>query len=139
MTEPKFPLGVDLMDDDHAHIEEMLAGAAKAPDDALHAMLRACRDEIAAHFLREEALMRNMSVPVLACHIAQHNRLIEDMDNVLGSVVEPARLRPYLSRDLPNLIMAHIASVDQVSARFIHGDLPPGMVDTLRLPEEPAA
>lgn len=137
MTEAKFPLGVDLMDDDHACIEAMLAEAATAADNALAPRLKDCRDEIAAHFAREETLMREKNVPVLACHLAQHNRLIEDVDAVLAAAPAPERLRAYISRDLPNLIMAHIASVDQISARFLNGDLPPGMVENLRLPEEP--
>lgn len=135
MTVTRFPLGVPLMDDDHASIEAMLATAADAPDDCLQGQLWACRTEIAAHFRREEALMRERGVPVLACHVAQHARLIEDIDSVLAAPALPDRLRTYLARDLPNLVMAHIASVDQVSARFINGDLPAGMVDALRLGE----
>lgn len=139
MSHPKFPLGVDLMDDDHTRIEEMLAEAALIADAALPGHLAACRAEIAEHFAREEALMRAHAVPVLACHIAQHNRLVADIDATIAATKgNIPTLRMYLMRDLPNLIMAHIASVDQISARFLAGDLPAAMVANLRLPEETA-
>jgi len=138
MSEPHFPLGVELMDDDHAAIETMLETAATAPDDQLRDRLVACRDEIAAHFAREEHLMAGAGLPVLACHKAQHRRLIEDVEAVLAETPVAARLRDYLGRDLPNLIMAHIASVDQMAARFLNGDLPMEMIERLRIAEENA-
>jgi len=136
MGEPKFPLGVDLMDADHARIEEMLAGAPAVGDGELAGYLARCRDEIAGHFAREEELMRHAGVPVLACHIAQHRGLIAAIDTMLTDAPDTIRLRLFIERDLPNLVMAHIASVDQVSARFIKGELPAAMTDRLRLPEE---
>lgn len=136
MSEPKFPLGVDLMDDDHARVEAMLAGAPAVADGELSDYLARCREEIAGHFAREEELMQRAGVPVLACHIAQHRSLIDAIDAVLMHASGHARLREFAERDLPNLVMAHIASVDQVSARFIKGELPSAMTERLRLPVE---
>lgn len=142
MSDPKFPLGVPLMDDDHAHLEELMAGAAGLDDTALAAFLDTVREEIAGHFSREETLMREARVPVLECHVAQHARLIEEIDSVRAraraeAIPTPA-LRAFLVRDVPNLVMAHIASVDQISARFLTGTLDSAMVSRLRLPEEAA-
>lgn len=139
MAEPHFPLGVELMDDDHARLEQMLAEAAVAPDAGLAAALKAVRAEMADHFAREEALMRDAAVPVYACHVAQHSRILEDIDGALDAAPDLSRLRAFTSAELPNLLMSHIASVDQISARFLTGDLDPGMVAQLRLPQEPAA
>lgn len=138
MSEPKFPLGVSLMDEDHAHLEELFEQAAGIPDGDLLDFLKHCRDEIAAHFVREEALMTAQNVPVLHCHIAQHRRLVEDIDAVIvqGALSSAQFLRTYLVRDVPNLVMAHVASVDQVTAHFLRGDLDPKMVEALRLPQE---
>lgn len=140
MSQPHFALGVPLMDEDHAHLEALLAGVGAVPDTGLYAFLELCRSEIAAHFGREEELMRSAVVPVLHCHIAQHNRLIEDIDFMLanGRGLSADALRTYLSRDVANLLMSHIASVDQISARFLRGDLDAEMVGRLRLPLEDA-
>ncbi|MCA0423762.1 MAG: hemerythrin family protein [Proteobacteria bacterium] len=139
MSHPKFPLGVDLMDDDHTRIEEMLARSEGLADAELPGHLAACRAEIAEHFAREEALLRDHAVPVLACHIAQHNRLVADIDATIAATGgNIPSLRAYLAHDLPNLIMSHIASVDQISARFLAGELPAEIVANLRLPEETA-
>ena len=136
MSHPSFPLGVDLMDDDHAHIEDMLRLVPDVPDEGLVNYLAEVRDEIADHFAREEALMREHRVPVLECHIAQHTRLIAEIDDMrarAATLPAPA-LRLFLTRDVANMIMAHIASVDQISARFIRGELDEVMTGRLRLP-----
>jgi len=141
MSDPKFPLGVALMDDDHAHLEELMASVPGLADSALPAFLDTLRNEIAAHFVREEALMREANVPVLDCHVAQHARLVSDIDDTrtrLATMAAPA-LRAYLGRDVPNMVMAHIASVDQISARFLLGELDGAMVSRLRLPVEAEA
>lgn len=140
MSAPKFPLGVDLMDDDHAHLEELMDGVKDVPDSALPDYLNTLRDEIAAHFSREEALMREARVPVLECHVAQHARLISDIDSMRTRLadIDVASLRTYLGRDIPSMVMAHVASVDQISARFLLGELDGALVARLRLPEEAA-
>ena len=140
MSDPKFPLGVDLMDEDHAHLEELMDKVRAVPDADLPAYLDTLRDEIAEHFAREEALMREARVPVLDCHAAQHPRLINDIEAVRARIAEmglPA-LRNYLGRDIPSMVMAHIASVDQISARFLLGNLDTTLVSRLRLPDEAA-
>lgn len=137
MSDPKFPLGVALMDDDHAELEALFEIAAEAPDALIPAFLAQCRDAIAAHFAREEALMQARNVPALHCHVAQHARLIEEIDAALakGTLAKPEFLRNFTTRDLPNLVMSHVASVDQMAARFLNGTLDPAMVAALRNPE----
>lgn len=137
MRKPALPLGVPLMDDDHARIEEALAHAAARSDGELLSALSLCRDELAEHFAREEELMEEARLPVLACHVAQHRRLLEDVDATLAAKCgDPVALRAYLERDLPNLVMAHIGSVDMLSARFLSGDLSSDATAALRLPQE---
>lgn len=137
-SHPSFPLGVALMDDDHAHIEDMLRMVPNVPDEGLLNFLAEVRQEIADHFAREEELMRTHRVPVLECHIAQHARLIHEMDDVTAraAAMPRAALRTFLGRDLVNLVMSHIASVDQISARFLRGELDEAMTGRLRLPVE---
>ncbi len=137
MSHPSFPLGIDLMDDDHAHIEDMLRMVPRVPGDGLANYLAEVRAEIADHFAREEALMRQHRVPVLECHIAQHNRLLNEIDAVAARQATMTRdeLRTFLLRDVANMVLSHIASVDQISARFLRGELDHALVSRLRLPE----
>ncbi|HRK24953.1 MAG TPA: hemerythrin family protein [Beijerinckiaceae bacterium] len=140
MLPPSIPLGVTLMDDDHARIEDALAQAARVADAGLHAALQRCRAELAGHFAREEALMEAAGLPVLGCHVAQHRRLIDDVDAMLkDAAATPERLRLYIARDLPNLVLAHIASIDQLSARFLTGEIPGATMARLRMAEEAAS
>ena len=137
MSDPKFPLGVALMDDDHAELEALFETAPGVADDALLPFLARCREAIAAHFAREEELMTARAVPVLHCPVAQHRPLVEAIDAVIaqqGAAANTPALRAFCERDVPNLVMGHVASVDQVTAQFLKGGLDPRMVEALRLP-----
>lgn len=134
---PEHPLGVKVMDDDHAALEALLRAAKALPDDALPSALEEISAEVAAHFTREEEEMRAHDVPVLFCHMAQHKRIIDLLAAARGLVEarDSARLRMFLTVMLPGEIEAHINSVDRMSARFMTGDLAPAAGDELRLPE----
>lgn len=137
MTSPKFPLGVPLMDADHARIEALFEQVNTIADDALPAFSDMIERELARHFAAEEELMREHQAPVLECHIAQHRMLLgrvaEDAARAAG---DAAALRLHLCRDVAELVMSHVMSVDQVTARFLGGSLDPQSVGALRLPEE---
>ena len=136
MTAPKFALGVPLMDDDHAHLESLFGCVDAVADERLPEFLETVRSEVAAHFAREEELMRDRDVPVYDCHVAQHRLLLSELDTARASApsTRPAQLREFLSYVGPNLVMSHVASVDRVTAAFLQGGLDPRLVDKLRLP-----
>lgn len=129
MTGRMLHLGVETMDEDHQRIDEMLDACAAASDDELLARYAALRAETAAHFEREEELMRIGRTPVYACHVAQHRRLLDDMDVPRDA----AALRRYVEADLPRDIAAHVASIDQLTARFLTGEIDPALADQLKL------
>lgn len=134
---PEHPLGVKVMDDDHAALEALLRAVTDMPDEALSGALEQVSAEVAAHFLREEAEMRAHDVPVLFCHMAQHKRIMELLAAARGlaGAQDHARLRTFLTVMLPGEIEAHINSVDRMSARFMTGELAPTAGDDLRLPD----
>ncbi len=136
MTAPKFALGVPLMDDDHAHLESLFDCVDAVADDRLPEFLETVRSEVAAHFDREEELMREHDVPVYDCHVAQHRLLLSELDAVRAgaAATKPAMLREFLVHVVPSLVMSHVASVDRVTATFLQGGLDPRAVDKLRLP-----
>ena len=135
--QPEHPLGVSLMDDDHAAIEAMLAKVAEVPDSELEAMLTGIAAEVTDHFAREEELMRARGVPVLFCHMAQHQRILDLMKAAQGFAAkgDTSRLRAFLTDFLPAEIEGHINSVDRLSARYINGEITTQATQDLRLPE----
>ncbi len=136
MHAPKFPLGVPLMDEDHAKLEDMLDELAGTPDADLPAFQERFYREMEEHFAREEALMQQHDVPVLHCHLAQHKRLLNELSDAMAIARSGnmAALRQHLSRDAASLLMSHVASVDQVTAQFLRGALDPAKTCGLRLP-----
>lgn len=121
MPRPSIVLDVPLMDDDHARLEEVLAGARSAPDAQLPELLKACEAETRAHFAREEALMWQENVPILHCHIAQHNIVLAAFGegHKLAAAEAYDALRRFLTVDIGGAIQAHIDSVDRVTASFL--------------------
>lgn len=123
------------MDEDHAHLESLFDCADSVVDEKLVDFLETVRSEVAAHFAREEELMRVRRVPVYECHLAQHRLLLAELDAARDAAdrTPPAQLRAFLSRALPSLVLSHVASVDRVTATFLKGDLDLNVVQKLRL------
>lgn len=134
MTEnPTIALGVELMDRDHLRLERMLAAAARARDEDLPKLHRDIVTEVAAHFAREEALMRDRQIPGFPCHVSQHRILVAELTRD-GLPCETADLRRRLQVVIPQLILSHVATMDRMAAAFLNGDIGRSDFDTLRLP-----
>lgn len=134
--QPAHPLGVPLMDLDHALLEEAIRRAEVAQDVDLPALAAAIVQELAAHFAREEELMRACDFPGLHCHVAQHRILVDEASRPLSAGA--AALRRHLTIHVAQLVESHVLTLDTVTAAYIRGELSPGSFDNLRLPVEPA-
>lgn len=134
MSHPAIPLGVPLMDADHAVLERMFERVADTSDAGLVALFLEIEAEVIAHFAREEALMDEAGAPVAHCHKTQH-RLLLDQIAAVRPGVDPVELRRTLVI-LEQHVEGHVASVDRVTSQFLQGTLDPAMVAALRLPEE---
>jgi len=140
MPAPRIPLGVPLMDEDHARIEALLDGVSALPDADLPAFGARLHRALAEHFAAEEKLMQARNAPILECHIAQHRMLLAEVAaGVERAGADADALRRHLGRDVSALVLAHVASVDQVAARFLAGTLAAQSVVGLRLPIGSAA
>lgn len=125
MSQPQNPLGVPLMDEDHARLEALFDAAATLDDARLPTAFTEIRVELAAHLAREEKLMQAHDVPVLPCHIELHQALQAQTDAGQRFVDsgDMAGLRIHLTSAVPHLVAQHVASADTVSAGFIKGDM----------------
>lgn len=129
--------GIAEMDDDHARIDALLARAAGMEREGLPELLAAVRAELAAHFEREEALLRERRFPGLFCHLAQHRAILADVDR--AAAARAISLPRLLEVVVPQLVHSHIATMDGMVASFLTGEIDAADFDGLRLPLPEAA
>lgn len=111
-------LGVPLMDDDHAHLEALLQGVRASDDGELPALLSTVEAETRAHFAHEEDLMRLRGLAILACHSIQHQLFLGEFEIAHRAIEsgDMTALRYFLAATLPELLSAHIDTVDRMTA-----------------------
>lgn len=120
-------VALDFMNRDHAEFALLRAKllellAATAPVDRLQGALDELVEHTRRHFAAEEQAMREAGFPVYAVHKADH-------EGVLGEMATRAErwkqgrdneaLRDWIERDVGDWFLAHISSMDFVTARFI--------------------
>ncbi len=115
-------LGVPLMDRDHATIERMFADVAATPDEGLPALFDVIANELADHFAREEAVMTEARVPILAPHLDLHAQLLREVEKMRVAIASRAdAARELMEAVLPGLVEHHVATADTVTASFLRG------------------
>lgn len=121
MNLPKLPLGVPLMDRDHAVLEQMFSTLPVTKDPNLLPLFEAIAQEICDHFSREEIMMEQAQVPILPCHKAQHAALLREVETMRAYLATAdARVqRHQIGFVLAHLVANHVASVDQVTSTFL--------------------
>lgn len=129
------PLGVALMDNDHARLEALIGAAAQTPEHELPALLSQLQRELAAHFAREEDLMRAQNFPGLHCHTAQHELLLSEARR--AGAATPGSLRQTIGVHIAQLVESHVLTLDTITAAFMRGEFGPENFDNLRLPIDP--
>jgi hemerythrin-like metal-binding protein len=125
-------LGIELMDDDHGRIDELIDRAASSPDAEVADIYARVADELRAHFSREEELMREREVPGLDCHVAQHRFLLEQVGQ--HAALPPSDLRRHLHAVIGQLISSHIVTLDRLAAGYMRGEIGRSDFEKLRLP-----
>lgn len=129
-------LGVPEMDRDHASVDRLFVSVAATADERLSALLGKISREIAEHFAREERLMADGRVPLLDCHKAQHRMIlgeVREMERV-AVLADPKVLRRLMEKVLPQIVAAHVESVDRVAAAYLTGTMDSADFNALRLP-----
>ncbi len=128
-------LGVPEMDRDHQAIDALFSAVAATGDAELPSLLDRISRELEAHFAREEQLMADGHAPLVECHKAQHRMLLREVAEMTKvAPVAPAKdLRRLMQFVLPQVVAAHVASVDRVAAAYLTGDIEDRDLAALRL------
>ena len=115
-----FKLNVDVMDEDHAKLVELLNGAEQAPSSALEEFLDALLQQLGAHFAHEEELMDRVGFFAADCHKKEHARVLAEAGEVRARLQagdeDAARL--YLSERMPCWFIQHLRTMDAATAAF---------------------
>jgi hemerythrin len=126
---PQVPLA--FVNDDHreeARLLNDLADAVRGHRDgkvAVETVIHrydALLDHTREHFAREEDAMRRTGFPPYPMHKAEHERVLEDMESEAQHFRETgdtARLWTYVADAVPSWFIAHIQSMDHVTASFV--------------------
>lgn len=124
MKMPRYPLGVDFMDRDHAVLEALLERTPEIADADMEAHFEAAAAELAAHFVREEAEMEKARLSILHCHRGQHQAVLQEIDRLRGefAVADSAMRRHIVGFNLIQLFSHHVAGVDLIAAILLLGE-----------------
>ena len=122
-----FPtVAVDFMNHDHATFADLhrrlldLLDAGAPPvsiDHALDDLVRHSR----VHFADEEQLMRDVGFPAYPVHRGEHERVLAEMAGKIDAWRQDrdlGALSAWMRTEVPEWFVAHIATMDTMTARF---------------------
>jgi hemerythrin len=116
--------GVQIMDEEHeAAVAEINALGELVGGDAtrLRAALAAFAEHCRIHFGHEEALMEECDFPAYSVHADEHQRVLAELGSVIERLDAGDRdyVADYVTRALPEWLLAHLRTMDMVTAGFI--------------------
>lgn len=120
-------LALEFMNRDHAEfalLRDRLLGllTAGATVEQLRSSLDALVEHTRLHFAAEEQAMQDAGFPVYVVHKGEHDRVLAEMAARAESWKQAGDngvLRDWIERDVGAWFLAHINSMDTVTARFI--------------------
>lgn len=111
--------------DDHRVEIQLLNAAIDALDgergqltSALHALAEHTRE----HFAREDEAMERTGFPPYPVHHGEHQRVLEELSERVAAFTQSgdlAALRHYLEEEVASWFLAHLRSMDAVTANWI--------------------
>lgn len=125
-------VGLDFMNHDHAEasqqinrldqlIQQSLDGQTQSQQE-IEPLLIKIYAHTQAHFAREEAEMVRVNFPAYSCHSGEHQRLLNELTEVLRQWQHDSNLQQlasYLDTTLCSWLINHISTMDSVTAMFI--------------------
>lgn len=124
-------VSLPFMNDDHREEARLLNDLCDAvrghqqgrvPVEAVLRRLEALFEHTREHFGREEDAMRRVEFPAYPMHKGEHDRVLEELEAEevhFRETGDTGRLWAYASEAVPAWFVAHIQSMDQVTAGFV--------------------
>ena len=124
-------VALPFMNDDHVEEGRLLNAAidatkahvgGKVPVESVLHGYEALLQHTQEHFGREEEAMRRAGFPAYAVHKGEHDRVVDEMEaeeTHFRETGDTKRLLAYLSEAVPAWFVAHIQSMDTVTAQFV--------------------
>lgn len=114
---PMLEVGIELMDQDHRAMIELLGSVSDAndrgdPSAVLAALERLCSYS-ERHFEREEALMRQVHYEFTGEHRRQHRKLIRQLKRLLSKLARGSTIPDEIVTFMQRWLLAHIAGADR--------------------------
>ncbi len=112
-----YELGIESIDHEHRQlidlINQLYADLGSGPDAQTREFLGELYARISAHFALEEAMMRNKAYDQLAEHKADHERLLDQLADIMDEFERSADdISGQLGRRLDEWFTAHFRSHD---------------------------
>ena len=109
-----------VMDETHQEFVELLNRLADAPDEKMLAILDEFIVHTQQHFAREQRWMEEMAFAPLACHVREHDGVLETAHEVRRRVAAgEMRFGHVLARAVAEWFSSHAASMDNVLALYM--------------------
>ncbi|MDF3036515.1 MAG: bacteriohemerythrin [Paucimonas sp.] len=113
-------LGHDIMDDTHREFIACCKALAEASSADLLLRIDMLIEHSVEHFEQENHWMREHEFPPAACHIGEHESVLEIIREVRRQTEQgDAEIGPRLARELPLWFAHHVATMDGMLAQFM--------------------
>lgn len=113
-------LGIGPMDATHREFVEDLNRLAEATDAQMLARLDVFYAHTVAHFEQEAEWMRQLAFPLIHCHQAEHDGVLEVMREVRGHLeAGKFHVGRVLARELAEWLRQHLATMDAMLAEYM--------------------
>lgn len=121
-SKPVYHLGVEEMDETHGEFAALVNLITETSDqDDLKLLLGKLVEHTRQHFAREEAMMRECGFRAIEEHVADHNRVLSDLERFVAMAARgaPHLARTFVSEFLPSWFETHAQTMDSALAACV--------------------
>lgn len=111
-------LGIEEMDSTHVAFIEQLNAMENSPKNDLSRQFNALLEHTIDHFDHEELLMERCGFPQIREHMAEHRKILAEMNRYAAQLEEGKTMfaRSYIKLRLPDWFGQHLATMDSALA-----------------------
>jgi len=124
-SDERLGLGVPVMDGYHHEFLAILSALATMPDGVFTTLFTELVRHTHEHFTQEEQLMHATEFSATHEHIAEHKRVLSDLESLLGQV-KRGRMkmaREFVKNAMPEWFALHLVTMDSALAAHLKIEL----------------